>query len=196
MPWDVAIKRIALYESINKHKQERKFKFVLHKLNAQVWGAFISSAICHCYGCFQNDSFELSACYQLISMCRSVRTSNSYLRQGKPPSKMLLLISAAVKWSLSIAFSLMSAVHLLIVYITKFSSQPWKPKDRPNPPACLSDPKYGTHKFFQANVSISRHTHRPIHKTNSRNKSIWLKHPDSKVQTNGSRLINGNISHR
>lgn len=66
---------------------------------------------------------------------------------------MLRLVSIAIIWSLSIVFSAMAAVKLLIVYITKFTSQPWKLKQRPNAPACLSDPKYGTHKIAEINVS-------------------------------------------
>lgn len=67
---------------------------------------------------------------------------------------MLQLISKAIMWFFCIAFSVLSAINLLIVYIKKFSSQPWKPKERPNAPACLSDPKYGVHKFAEINVSI------------------------------------------
>lgn len=66
---------------------------------------------------------------------------------------MSQLISKAIMWSLCILFSVLSAIHLLIVYITKFSTQPWKPKERTNAPACLSDPKYGVHKFAEINVS-------------------------------------------
>lgn len=66
---------------------------------------------------------------------------------------MLQFISKAITWSLCIVLSVMSAIQLLFVYITKFESQPWKPKERPNAPACLSDPKYGVHKFAEINVS-------------------------------------------
>lgn len=69
--------------------------------------------------------------------------------------KMLQLISTVIMWSLCIVFSVLSATQLLIVYITKFASHPWKPKERPNAPACLSDPKYGVHKFAEVNVSAS-----------------------------------------
>lgn len=50
-------------------------------------------------------------------------------------------------------FSALSVVQLLVIYIKKFSTQPWKPKERPQAPACLTDPKYGVHEFVELNVS-------------------------------------------
>lgn len=67
--------------------------------------------------------------------------------------KMLQLITKTIMWSLCVTFSALSVVQLLIVYVKKFSTQPWKPKERPNAPACLTDPKYGVHKFAELNVS-------------------------------------------
>lgn len=55
--------------------------------------------------------------------------------------------------SLIVVYSLITIYRLIFLYVTKFSTQPWKAKDRPNPPACLSDPKYGAHKFAVVNVS-------------------------------------------
>lgn len=68
---------------------------------------------------------------------------------------MLQLISKIIMWSLCIFYSALAAFQLIILYITKFSTQPWKPKERTNPPACLSDPKYGVHQFAEVNVSVS-----------------------------------------
>lgn len=56
-------------------------------------------------------------------------------------------------WSLCMTFSALSVVQLLVIYIKKFSTQPWKPKERPQAPACLTDPKYGVHEFVELNVS-------------------------------------------
>lgn len=58
-----------------------------------------------------------------------------------------------IVWALCLMYSVLAGIRLLIIYLSKFSSQPWKPKDRPNPPAVLSDPKYGVHKFATVNVS-------------------------------------------
>lgn len=65
------------------------------------------------------------------------------------------LVRAVVLRSLIVVYSLITIYKLLIIYVTKFSTQPWKLKDRSTPPACLSDPKYGAHKFAVVNVSNS-----------------------------------------
>lgn len=72
---------------------------------------------------------------------------------------MMQFVRKAVLWTLCMVYSLLSAFQLLKLYVTKFSSQPWKPKDHSNAPACLSDPKYGAHKFAQVNVSTQRAEH-------------------------------------
>lgn len=65
---------------------------------------------------------------------------------------MLKLIRSVLLWLLCLVYSITAAYKLLVIYVKNFSSQPWKPKDRPNPPAALSDPKYGVHKFVTVNV--------------------------------------------
>lgn len=67
---------------------------------------------------------------------------------------MMQFISKAVVWALCLVYSAFAAFRLFLLYVTKFPSKPWKPKDRPNPPACLSDPIYGTHKYAKVNVSV------------------------------------------
>lgn len=59
-----------------------------------------------------------------------------------------------IVWTLSIFFSVLVAIRLILEYIIHCTSMPWKPKDRilMNPPACLSDPIYGTHKYVTVNV--------------------------------------------
>lgn len=66
---------------------------------------------------------------------------------------MLELIRNIIIWSLCFFYNVVTIYRLLVLYITKFSSQPWKPKDRSSAPAALSDPKYGVHKFATVNVS-------------------------------------------
>lgn len=64
------------------------------------------------------------------------------------------LIRKAILFSFCVFYTLVALYDLLILYVTKFSSQPWKPKDHSNAPACLTDPKYGVHKFAKVNVSL------------------------------------------
>lgn len=63
-------------------------------------------------------------------------------------------VQRVVVLALSVLFSVVAAFKLFLLYVTKFPSQPWKPKHRPDAPPCLSDPKYGVHRFATVNVSI------------------------------------------
>ncbi|XP_031616516.1 epoxide hydrolase 4-like [Contarinia nasturtii] len=64
---------------------------------------------------------------------------------------MFELIRSVILWTFCSVYSIVIVLRLCVLYITKFSSQPWKPKDRPNAPAALTDPKYGVHKFATVN---------------------------------------------
>lgn len=66
---------------------------------------------------------------------------------------MFQFIQFVIIWTFCIIYSVICFFKLIVLYITKFKSQPWKMKDRPNSPAELIDPKYGVHKFVTVNVS-------------------------------------------
>lgn len=57
-------------------------------------------------------------------------------------------------WSLSIYYSVIVSVILVAEYLSIWQEKPWKCKKRDEPPKCLSDPKYGTHKYMLVNVSV------------------------------------------
>lgn len=61
-----------------------------------------------------------------------------------------------------LGYCISACFSLLFIYIINIGSRPWKPKDRPNEPECLSDPKYGVHKFASVNV----------------NPTNWIKNPE------------------
>lgn len=52
-----------------------------------------------------------------------------------------------------LGYCILACFSLLFIYIINIGSRPWKPKDRPNEPECLSDPKYGVHKIASVNVN-------------------------------------------
>lgn len=66
---------------------------------------------------------------------------------------MFELIRSVILWTFSIVYSFVIIYRLILLYVKKFKTHPWKPKDRPNAPASLSDPKYGVHKIATVNVS-------------------------------------------
>lgn len=53
-----------------------------------------------------------------------------------------------------VLFSILATLRLIYTYIINFTSIPWQPKNRilMEPPACLSDKKYGVHKYVTVNV--------------------------------------------
>lgn len=57
---------------------------------------------------------------------------------------------------LIVIFSILATLRLIYTYIINFSSIPWQPKDRilMEPPVCLSEKKYGVHKYVTVNVRI------------------------------------------
>ncbi|XP_031628443.1 epoxide hydrolase 3-like [Contarinia nasturtii] len=60
-----------------------------------------------------------------------------------------ILIKFVVIWTLSVLFSIIASVRLILFYITHCASMPWNTKDRilMLPPACLTYPEYGSHKY-------------------------------------------------
>lgn len=66
---------------------------------------------------------------------------------------MFEIIQSVILWTLSTTFSVVAIFKLLKLYVTKLELKPWKLQDHLHPPASLSDPKYGAHKFVTVNVS-------------------------------------------
>lgn len=58
-----------------------------------------------------------------------------------------------VTYSLCLFYSFLSVLYLAISFVTKYNSKFWVPKVRKNPPACLSNPAFGDHKYIRVNVS-------------------------------------------
>lgn len=60
-------------------------------------------------------------------------------------------------WILCFLFSVIAFFRLIFAYIVHFQSKPWRTIDRSQmaPPLCLSDPKYGAHKYVTVNVSVA-----------------------------------------
>lgn len=56
--------------------------------------------------------------------------------------------------ALTVYYSVITLISFAIAYLTNPFKNPWELKLRLMPPACLSDPKYGVHKYVKANVSI------------------------------------------
>lgn len=72
---------------------------------------------------------------------------------------MITFIRIVGLWFLGIWYSLMALYLLLILYIAKFSSRPWRPKDHSNVPEVLLDHQLGVHKYAKVNVSIPFDVH-------------------------------------
>lgn len=70
--------------------------------------------------------------------------------------KLKLLIPATLMlittYVLCLFYSSLSIIYLLVKYIQN-DPKFWIPKLRKEPPACLSNPEFGTHKYIQLNVS-------------------------------------------
>lgn len=80
--------------------------------------------------------------------------------------KMASIFERAYKfvlvWTLSIFFSTFAACGLLFAYIRYAHKMPWKTKDRilMEAPACLTDPKFGKHKYATVNVRKWNHSYK------------------------------------
>lgn len=60
-----------------------------------------------------------------------------------------------VTYSLCLFYSFLSVLYLGIRFLTKYHTKFWIPKVRKNPPACLSNPEFGDHKYIRVNVSAA-----------------------------------------
>lgn len=60
-----------------------------------------------------------------------------------------------VGYLLCLIFSAMATLPIAWNYLWRRHERFWIPKKHKVPPKCLSDPKYGEHKFAQVNVSVS-----------------------------------------
>lgn len=67
-------------------------------------------------------------------------------------SAILALFMFFVTHSLCLLYSFFAVVYLFVQYL-KYDPKFWNPKVRTQPPACLSNPEFGTHNYIQANVS-------------------------------------------
>lgn len=56
--------------------------------------------------------------------------------------------------ALTLYYSILTLGYIAVRYIRNPFSDPWAQKLRLEPPACLTDPKYGNHKYIKVNVSI------------------------------------------
>lgn len=51
-------------------------------------------------------------------------------------------------------YTFLCVLRIAYLFLTKSSEKFWQVKDRPVPPKCLNDKKYGEHKYLKSNVSI------------------------------------------
>lgn len=58
-----------------------------------------------------------------------------------------------VTYSLCLFYSSLVVLYLGVSFLTKYHTKFWIPKVRKNPPACLSNPEFGEHKYIRVNVS-------------------------------------------
>lgn len=65
---------------------------------------------------------------------------------------MLQCLKVMGLWLICFGYSVIALFGLISIYIRNIRSKPWIPKERPNIPACLINPKYGAHKFVTLNV--------------------------------------------
>lgn len=96
--------------------------------------------------------------YQLVQnrffafICYSWKiTDLVYLNMFQLIEKLIMFVCV---WTLSGFLSIAASVQLIFLYIVKCKSMPWSLKDRilMEPPACLTNPIYGTHKYATFNV--------------------------------------------
>ncbi len=69
-----------------------------------------------------------------------------------------LVISATLMfvttYTLCLFYSFLSVIYLIVKYL-KYDPKFWIPKERKQPPACLSNPEFGNHNYIRANVSCA-----------------------------------------
>lgn len=66
---------------------------------------------------------------------------------------VLRFVKPITTYTLCLFYTSIVAIALAVKYILNSGDEVWKPKERLIPPKCLSDPKYGEHKYMNVNVS-------------------------------------------
>lgn len=64
------------------------------------------------------------------------------------------MIETFVTYGLCLYYSAKTLLGITILFITKYNTKFWVVKERPTPPAVLTNEDHGVHKYIRANVSV------------------------------------------